>query len=323
MNRLLELTNQTELSPRGFAQRSCSRVSVSAILLAFLLMVPAFAQESSKPKLILDADTANEIDDLYAIVRMLRQDKFEVLGLNSAQWLHYLGEKESVQASQKYNEELVKLLGRDDLPTPMGSAQPFGKPWGGEDPKDSPAAQFIIKSARALADGEQLHVVCIGASTNLATAIKLAPEIAPKIKAYVLAFFFDHETKVWNKSEFNVRRDLNAADFLLNQKDLELHIMPGSVSKNLIFQQELSFKNQSKMGELGAYLTARWKARFGHRQEWIMWDVAAVEALIHPELATEEEVMTPPENTQRKVWMYKTIDKEKMQADFWKAAMEK
>ena len=305
------------------AQKSCRRVSFAAILLAFALTGVAFSQETSKPKLILDADTANEIDDLYAIVRMLRQDKFEVLGLNSAQWLHYLGKKDSVQASQKYNEDLVKLMGRDDLPIPMGSAEPFGKPWGGEDPKDSPAAQFIIKSARDLAEGEQLHVVCIGASTNLATAIKLAPEITPKIKAYVLAFFYDHTTKVWNKSEFNVRRDLNAADFLLNQKELELHVMPGSVSKNLVFEQEFSYRNQAEMGELGAYLTARWNERFRHRKEWIMWDIAAVEALIHPELAEEVEVMTPPENTQRKVWMYKLIDQEKMQAEFWKAVMAK
>jgi len=45
--------------------------------------------QDGKPMLILDADTANEIDDLYAIVRTLRQDRFEVLGLNSAQWFHY------------------------------------------------------------------------------------------------------------------------------------------------------------------------------------------------------------------------------------------
>ncbi len=40
-------------------------------------------------KLILDCDTANEIDDWYAIVHTLRQDKFEVFPLNSAQWFHY------------------------------------------------------------------------------------------------------------------------------------------------------------------------------------------------------------------------------------------
>jgi hypothetical protein len=52
-----------------------------------------------------------------------------------------------------------------------------------------------------------------------------------------------------------------------------------------------------------------------------MWDLALVEAMIDPALASEEEVLTPPENTQRKVWMYKTIEVEKMREDFWKTAL--
>lgn len=278
--------------------------------------------QSRRPKLILDADTANEIDDLYAIVRTLRQDKFEVLGLNSAQWFHYLGDPDSVQASQKLNEDLVKLLGREDLPTPQGSEQPMGRPWGGEQPKDSPAAQFIIKSALATPEGEKLNVLCIGASTNLASAIKLRPEIAPRIRAYVLAFRYERETGVWNKSEFNVRRDLNAADFLLNQEDLELHVMPCTVSRALTFDRDDSFERQSRMGELGAYLTERWKARFPDAKTWIMWDIAAIEAMVNPDMAAEEQVMTPPENKQRKVWMYHTIDADRMRDDFWGAVEE-
>ena len=280
------------------------------------------AFQDRKPKLILDADTGNEIDDLYAIIRTLRQDKFDVVGLASAQWFHYLGDQNSVEASQKINEDLVKLLGRQDLPTPIGAQRPFGKPWGGEDPKDSPAAQFIIETVGELADGEQLHVVCIGASTNLATAIKLAPEIVPRIKAYVMAFEYDFETGAWNKSEFNVRRDLNAADFLLNQKGLELHIMSATTSRVLTFEQEDSFQRQAKMGKLGQYLTDRWKERFPDNKTWIMWDLALIEALLHPQWATEKRVVTPPENYQRKVWMYRTIEHEKMQDDFWKTAVE-
>ncbi len=274
-----------------------------------------------KPKLILDADTANEIDDLYAIVRTLRQDKFEVLGLTSAQWFHYLGVPDSVQASQKLNEDLVQLLDREDLPTPLGSERAMGRPWGGDEPKDSPAARFIIESALAMPAGEKLHVLCIGASTNLASAIKLKPEIAPRIKAYILGFTYNRETGVWNKSEFNVRRDLNAADFLLNQEDLELHVMSATVSGALKFDRDDTFRRQKQMGELGAYLTERWKARFPDAKTWIMWDVAAIEAMVNPDMASEEQVTTPPENKQRKVWMYHTIDVDRMRADFWAAAM--
>lgn len=287
-----------------------------AFALGYLFGSMLFGQEA-KPKLILDADTANEIDDQYAIIRLLNQDKFELIGLNSAQWIHYLGDADSVQASHQLNEKLLELSDRSDVPTYLGAERPMGKPWGGFEPKDSPAAQFIIKSAREMPEGEQLYVVSIGATTNLASAIKMAPEIAPKIKAYLMGFRYEFDKQAWNKSEFNIRRDLNAADFLLNQKDLELHIMSATTSKVFTFGKKDSFEKQSKMGPLGKQLTDRWTEKYPTSNTWVMWDLALVEAMINPELATEQEVSTPPENTQRKVWMYKTIDVEGMRESFW------
>ena len=280
----------------------------------------SLAQVATRPKLILDADTANEIDDMYAIVRVLSQDKFDVLGLTSAQWFHYLGDPQSVQASQKINEKLVELLGRKDLPVPRGAERPMGKPWGGYQAKDSPAAQFIIRQVRGLPEGDRLHVVSIGASTNLASAIKLAPEIAPKIKAYLMGFRYDAAKGAWNKSEFNVRRDLNAADFLLNQSDLELHVMSATVSEALKFDRDDTFKRHESMGKLGEYLTSEWKRKFNDSLKWTMWDLALVEAILRPELAHEVQVATPPENSTRQVWVYDRIDVEAMQEDYWTAA---
>ncbi len=302
-------------------------IALKSIVFATLLIVVgvpgsmrATAQES-KPKLILDADTANEIDDMYAIVRMLNQDQYEVLALSSAQWIHYLAESDSVGASQKINEELVELLNRSALPTPLGAREPMGKPWGGQQPKDSPAAQFIIKAARDASPQRKLVVVCLGASTNLASAIAMEPSIAKNIDAYILGFQYDRSTGVWNKSEFNIRRDLNAADYLLNCNDLKLHIMPTSVAKQLTFSRDATFEKHRKLGQLGAYLTAKWKARFANSGTWVMWDLALVQALLLPELATSEQVTTPPENVERKVWMYRTINAPAMRDNYWKIAM--
>lgn len=311
-----------------FLQHSSKRIIDMKLLLttfSLLLLTPALptlATEwagNARAKLILDTDSANEIDDMYAIVRVLNQEKFDVLGLNSTQWLHYLGDPKSVQASQLVNEELLRLVGRTELKSHLGSEQPMGKPWGGDDPKDSPAAQFIIKQARALPAGERLYVVCLGATTNLATAIKLAPEITPKIRAYLMGFRYDAATGVWNKSEFNVRRDLNAADFLLNCEDLELHIMSATVSRVFTFERDDTFRRHQTMGKLGEYLTRKWKARFANSATWVMWDLALVEALVRPELADEIQVDAPPENTRRKVWMYDSIQVQAMRDDYWNA----
>jgi inosine-uridine nucleoside N-ribohydrolase len=292
----------------------------STLALICAIAVTTQTLGADRPKLILDTDSANEIDDMYAIVRMLSQEKFDVLGLNSTQWLHYLGDPKSVQASQEVNEDLLRLLGRADLKSHLGSEEPMGKPWGGDEPKDSAAAQFIIKQTKALPDGERLHVVCLGASTNLATAIKLAPEIAPRIRAYLMGFRYDVATGVWNKSEFNVRRDLNAADYLLNCDKLELHVMSATVSRVFTFDRDDTFKRHEAMGDLGKYLTSKWKARFANSKTWVMWDLALVEALIRPELAHEVQVDTPPENTRRKVWTYDSIQPQAMRDDYWKAA---
>lgn len=275
----------------------------------------------SKPQLILDADTANEIDDMYAIVRMLNQDQYEVLALSSAQWIHYLGEADSVGASQQINEDLLKLLHRTSLPAPKGSSEPMGKPWGGSQPKDSPAAQAIIRAAKQANPGRKLIVMCLGASTNLASAIALEPSIAKNIEARILGFQYDWSTGVWNKSEFNIRRDLNAADYLLNCEDLELHIMPTSVARQLRFSRDETFAKHEKLGDLGAYLTDKWKARFAESQMWTMWDLTLVQALLHPETATSEQVTTPPENTKRQVWMYNSIDAQAMQDDYWQVVL--
>ena len=294
----------------------------SLTIISFVLAMvctPLSAQE--KPGLILDADTANEIDDMYAITRMLKQDKFEVLALTSTQWIHYLAEEDSVGASQRENEALVKLLGREDLPMPIGSKEPMGKPWGGDEAKDSPAAQFIIASAKKASPENKLIVVCLGASTNLASAIKLAPEIAPNIDAYLLGFRYDLEKNVWNKSSFNIRRDLNAADFLLNQKDLKLTVMPANVARPLTFPRDETFAKHEKLGELGLHLTTKWKARFAKFENWVMWDLALVEALLDPSMAQTRNVTTPPENAQRQVRLFESINVDAMRKDYWSVVL--
>ena len=66
--------------------RRSERVLLFFLILGSARVVCGGGTESySNPKLILSADTANEIDDLYAIVRTLKQEKFEVLALASAQ----------------------------------------------------------------------------------------------------------------------------------------------------------------------------------------------------------------------------------------------
>lgn len=279
----------------------------------------ASGQFATKPKLILDTDTANEIDDLYAIARLLPDTSIDLLGINSAQWFHVWSGDSTVYQSQRLNEELLTIAGRPDIPHPLGSDLIMGKPWGDYDPRPSPASDFIIEQVRALPEGEKIVVMPIGAATNLASAIAIEPEIARKIVVYTLGFRYDFEGNFWNKDEFNIRRDLNAANFLLNQEDLELHIMPINVAIEYTWQRSDVFTRLGQIGPMGDYLKQKWLERFAENDSWVMWDVALVQAFIHPELAEETTVLTPPENTRRSVYMYTDIDFDGMYGDYWKA----
>jgi len=270
-------------------------------------------------KFFLDSDTANEIDDLFAIAFLLSGEHPQIdwLGLSSAQWFHVWSGDSTVYQSQQLNEELLTLANRMDLPHPLGADVIMGKPWGDYDARDSPAARQIIDHAMALPPKEKMVVMSIGAATNLASAIALQPEIAERIVAYTLGFRYDFGGKFWNKDEFNIRRDLNAANYLLNAEGLELHVMPISVAIKYTWERGRTFRNLTPGEEMGAYLRRRWEKHAPDAGEWTMWDVALLQAFLTPDRAAEISVVTPPENTRRSVWMYDDIDAAGMEKDFW------
>lgn len=287
--------------------------------------VVRYEHPADKPvRMILDSDTANEIDDLFAIAYVLTGDdpKVNLLGISSAQWFHVWSGDSTVYQSQKMNEDLVALSGRTDLPLPLGSDLIMGKPWGDYDARESPAARFIIEQAHATPAGEKLAVLSIGAATNLASALALDSTITDKIVAYTLGYRYDFDGGFWNKDEFNIRRDLNAANYLLNAKGLELHVMPISVAIKYAWDMEETFTHLEKAGPMGPYLRNRWETNATDQPTRIMWDVALLQAFLDPELADEIAVLTPPENTQRGVWIYTDIDEKVMAEAYW-ARVEK
>jgi purine nucleosidase len=65
-------------------------------------------------------------------------------------------------------------------------------------------------------------------------------------------------------------------------------------------------------------LVQRWRQHVdAGRRERVIWDLALVEAVVRPALAREREVKAPPENNDRRVWVYTGIDAAAMKADFF------
>ncbi|ARA92651.1 hypothetical protein AWN76_005375 [Rhodothermaceae bacterium RA] len=267
--------------------------------------------------LLIDADTANEIDDLYAIVWTLLQPDADVIGLSSAQWNHRLSPPDTVRQSQRINEDLLHLLGRRDIPHPLGAEMIMGKPWGGDEPRDSPAAQLMIRAARRMPPGEKLVIASLGAVTNVASALKLAPDIIPRVSCYILSGRYFADRGVWDKDEFNLRNDLNAANYLFNTEGLELHVMPVNILYDFTFRLDEVMDRLAGRGGVWDYLATRWLTHSPSSETWIMWDLALMMALFRPEWASQRRVPTPPENVRREVHVYTDVDEAAMRAGWW------
>ncbi len=288
-----------------------------------------FAQ---KAKFIIDADTGNEMDDLYAIVRVFDEDEVELQGLISAHfnnpqlvtdlmWNSYSTKNiNTLQLSQVENERLLKECKMKHIPHPPGCEKMVGYSWGYYEGAQVPRSQgvdFIIEMAKKASPENKLNVVCLGAVTNAATAILTEPSIVPNIRLFILNMKYNVERKVWNKNEFNTRNDLNATDIVLNHKDLELIVIPASVAGALTFNRTDTRQRLAEYDNaVSRNLSTRWD-KVSAGDSWIMWDLALIEAILHPEFATLEKGLTPPENMQREINIYTGIDAEAMRKDFW------
>ena len=57
----------------------------------------------------------------------------------------------------------------------------------------------------------------------------------------------------------------------------------------------------------------------GGYNERIIWDLVAIHAVLNPDWVNEVEIQTPPENTQRKIFVTKEINSMEMEKDFWES----
>ena len=100
--------------------------------------------------------------------------------------------------------------------------------------------------------------------------------------------------------------------------------MSASVSKNLIFNKNETFKNLGN-NKLGNFIKNRWNnykrwwtSEDPEQKKWIMWDLALIEAIANPEFSKINTFKTPPQNLERNIKIYTYIDSTNMKIDFWR-----
>lgn len=277
---------------------------------------------AQKIPIIIDADTANEVDDLFALSGALSEPKFNIIGITASQFnTSPLASSNTALESKIINDKILELANMKLIPSLMGSYIPINNV---SSVINSQASSFIINNARLYTNKNPLHIVILGSCTNVATALINAPDILDKIKVYYLGFWHNSKTNLYNKNEFNSRNDPLAMNFLLNSLDLDFSVMSATTSQYLIFKRNELDLYLSKNNSLGKYLKNRWDTynrwwdnEDKDKEQWIMWDIAIIEAIANDNLSQFDFFNTPPENLNRKIKIFTKINVLEMKKRFW------
>jgi purine nucleosidase len=254
------------------------------------------AMSGAPLRVILDCDTANEIDDQFAIAYALGSPALDVRAVISVQntLIHGPG---SVQRYQEEAERVVALCGRQaDVPCLRGAIGPMETR---ETPMPSEGLDFLIAAAK---EGP-LTIIATGPITDVASLLLVAPEVRDNVRVVWLGGFPDAATYArWRLGELNGRADIAAWRVLFTQPValLQLPGWPG-VAK-LVVEYDAYVKELRALNRpVATYLAAicdTWRAHrealgYGPQTRKILWDVANVAAVIAPASVTVTPTATP------------------------------
>lgn len=232
--------------------------------------------DCKKIRVIVDTDAACEADDPFAIVHALLSPKLLVKGVVA----EHFNVAHSMEDS--YNEILnIKQAMAVDFPAFMGQTGPLF-----QDAFVSEGVDFIIKEA--LTDSPYpLFILCQGAITNVAMAVKTCPDIIGKANVIWIGTHGEAPCLAPFR-EFNAGNDIEAANLVL-KSNIDLWLVPSQVYTTINIGIAEIKKRISPLGDIGKHLYenlisynnsegAGWTAG----ESWSLGDSPAVAIAINP-----------------------------------------
>ena len=309
-----------------FRATTFSVVRFVVVTTAITLCVSAMV--AAKDKVIFDTDTAYFNDDGAALVMLLqRQEQIDLLGVTVV-----VGNEWPIQGVE-YMLHIAETLGADDLPFFIGARSPLlltreralymDKEWGGINwlgayrsprptnrselrppyggqfakarPKRENAVQFIIDTVNA--HPNEVTILALGPMTNIAMALRLAPEIETKIKRLVFMGGNVHVPGNVNAyAEFNFWCDPEAAHAAFSS-DIPEKVMFGlDITNQAVFSKE----HYDELIRAQTPIARLVEQDFGHRHPGFeknpeakahIWDCLAAGFLLDEKIVTNEETL--------------------------------
>ncbi len=277
-------------------------------------------------KIILDTDTFNEADDLFAISYLLKnKDIFDIKAITIAPFKHS-GYKKSVFDSidDSYDEtcKIFNYLGISDKSLIYKGSRGYLSN-GYLDTSD--AVDKIIELAMK---NDKVYIIAIGCLTNIALAITKEPKIINKIEV------------VWNgtnflfgdNKDFNFRQDVEAVKTVFYSK-VKLTVVPCSpITSNLMTSIYELYAEIGGKNELCDYLCDKFYNRFwGPHKRYPIWDIGAIAYMINNKWFQTMEISCPiinEDNTftfthdRHKITFIKQLDANKIYEDLFKSLIK-
>ncbi|MBA2512433.1 MAG: nucleoside hydrolase [Rubrobacteraceae bacterium] len=246
-------------------------------------------------RVVLDCDTANEVDDQFAIAHALGlpEGTFDVRGVVSVHntIAHGPGSRNMYQEEA---ERVVGLCG-GGVPCIPGAERPMEHR---EDLVPSAGLEFLVEETRR----GPLTVIAMGPATDVAGLLLAAPETRESVRVVWLGGFGGKEVYERHKfHELNGRADIVAWRNLFEGR-MDLLPVPGWPAPAKILVQAVPFAEDLRaLGRpIATYLAEileRWVVEYGRdidpEGEKILWDVACVAAVADPEAVTVEKTALP------------------------------
>ncbi|MBQ7922530.1 MAG: nucleoside hydrolase [Clostridia bacterium] len=237
-----------------------------------------------KVSVVLDTDTACEVDDQFAVayaVRSAEAGELVLEGLHATQF-----SDDPADGMERSYQEIHKVL---DL---MGNTEYKNIVYRGADrkmtkgePVMSDAVNHLIELAKDESREGPLYVVAIGSGTNIASALMAAPEIKEKIVLVWLAGNVMHWSNV---AEYNIGQDITAAQYIFDS-GVPLVLLPAynvvEALSTTIYELEHFLGGKNDLCDFLVENVRKYSEKDAKPNEaWtkVIWDIAGIAYIVNP-----------------------------------------
>jgi len=248
---------------------------------------------SGSVRMVLDTDTYNEIDDQFALVyALLSPEKLKLEAVYAAPFYNKRSTSADDGMEQSYKEILRILdmldMGHEDFAF-KGSTE-FIKDI--KLPEKSPAVIDLIDRAKKSSPDDPLHVVAVGAITNVANAILIDPSI---IKNIIVVWLGGNGHHWPHQREFNFFQDIHASRTIFDCGVPFVQVPCTPVVTHLATTIPEMERYLGGKGAIGDYLLQIFKDYHSDTYAWskVLWDMSAIAYVINPDWTPSNLVHSP------------------------------